>query len=174
MIPLFSDCIHLIGCASVAASKPQPVWAAEFLGETMLWVKAFHIVAVVCWFAAIFYLPRLFVYHASAQDQVSKDRFIVMERKLFNGIGTPSAIATVVLGLWLISFNPSFYMSAPWMHAKLALVLLLILYHVFCWRFLLAFREGRNTRTHVFYRYFNEVPVLMLIGIVVLVVVRPF
>lgn len=140
----------------------------------MLWIKSFHIIAVVCWFAAIFYLPRLFVYHAAAQDQLSKERFIIMERKLLNGIGTPSAIATIVLGFWLIGFNASYYMSSPWMHAKLGLVGLLIVYHFFCWRFLLQFRANKNRRSHVFYRYFNEIPVLMLVGIVILVVVRPF
>ena len=140
----------------------------------MLWVKAFHIIAVICWFAAIFYLPRLFVYHAAAQDQLSKERFVIMERKLFNGIGTPSAIATIVLGFWLISFNASYYMSSPWMHAKLGLVALLIVYHIFCWRFLKQFRDDKNTRGHVFYRYFNEIQVYMLIGNVILVVVRPF
>ncbi len=140
----------------------------------MLWVKAFHIIAVICWFAAIFYLPRLFVYHAASSDTISKERFVIMERKLFNGIATPSAIATLVLGFWLISFNPSFYMSAPWMHAKLSLVALLLIYHGFCWHFMKQFRADNNTKTHVFYRYFNEVPVFMLIGIVILVVVRPF
>jgi putative membrane protein len=140
----------------------------------MLWIKAFHIVAVVCWFAAIFYLPRLFVYHAMAEDQVSKDRFIIMERKLFNGICTPSAVLTVILGIMLISFNPSYYMSSGWMHAKLGLVLLLIVYHLMCWRVLKQFRDGNNSRSHVFYRYFNELPVFLLIGIVILVVVKPF
>lgn len=140
----------------------------------MAWVKAFHIVAVVCWFAAIFYLPRLFVYHAMSEDKISKDRFIIMERKLFRGIATPSAIATIVLGIWLISFNPSAYMSFGWMHAKLALVFLLCIYHYFCWRMMIAFREEKNTRSHVYFRYFNELPVFLLIGIVILVVVRPF
>ncbi|MDX1492048.1 MAG: protoporphyrinogen oxidase HemJ [Pseudohongiellaceae bacterium] len=140
----------------------------------MLWVKAFHIVAVVCWFAAIFYLPRLFVYHAMAEDQVSKDRFVIMERKLFNGICTPSAIMTIVLGIVLISFNPSYYMSSGWMHAKLGLVALLIVYHFMCWRVLVQFRDGKNSRTHVYFRVFNELPVFLLIGIVILVVVRPF
>jgi putative membrane protein len=140
----------------------------------MLWVKAFHIVAVVCWFAAIFYLPRLFVYHAMSEDQISRDRFIIMERKLLNGIGTPSAIATVVLGLWLISFNGAYYMSSGWMHAKLGLVLLLLIYHGLCYRFFFDFRAGRSQRSHVFFRYFNEFPVLLLVAIVILVVVRPF
>ena len=139
----------------------------------MLWVKAFHIIAVICWFAAMFYLPRLFVYHAMSEDQISRDRFKIMERKLYRGIMTPSAIATVLLGGWLISFNPSYYMSEWWMHAKLGLVVILILYHIACWRFLLAFRDDRNTRDHKFFRYFNEFPVLLLIAIVILVVVKP-
>ncbi|MEZ5492818.1 MAG: protoporphyrinogen oxidase HemJ [Gammaproteobacteria bacterium] len=139
----------------------------------MLWVKSFHIIAVICWFAGLFYLPRLFVYHAMSEDQVSKDRFTIMERKLFRGIMTPSAIATVALGLWLISFNPAYYLSAWWMHAKLGLVAVLLVYHVICWRILLEFRDNRNTRSHVFYRYFNEFPVVLLIAIVILVVVKP-
>lgn len=140
----------------------------------MAWVKAFHIIAVVCWFAAIFYLPRLFVYHAMSEDKISKDRFIIMERKLFRGIATPSAIATVLLGIWLISYDPSYYMSSGWMHAKLVLVILLSIYHYFCWRIMIAFRDDKNTRSHVYFRYFNELPVFLLIGIVILVVVRPF
>jgi putative membrane protein len=140
----------------------------------MLWVKAFHIIAVVCWFAAIFYLPRLFVYHAMSEDKISRDRFVIMERKLFRGIATPSAIATVILGAWLISFDPGYYMSSGWMHAKLALVLLLIVYHFFCWKIMLEFRADTNKRSHVYFRYFNELPVFLLIGIVILVVVRPF
>ncbi|MCB1653765.1 MAG: protoporphyrinogen oxidase HemJ [Pseudomonadales bacterium] len=138
-----------------------------------LWLKAFHIVSIVCWFAGLFYLPRLFVYHAMSEDQVSRERFKIMERKLFRGIMTPSAIATVVLGLWLIGFNPSYYMSSWWMHAKLGLVAILLLYHFACWRIMLDFRADRNTRSHVFYRYFNEVPVLPLVAIVILVVVKP-
>ena len=140
----------------------------------MLWVKSFHLIAMVCWFAAIFYLPRLFVYHALSKDQISRERFNIMERKLINGIGTPSAVATIVLGAWLISYNPAYYMSSGWMHAKLTLVLLLLGYHVLCYRFMLQFRAEKNTRTHVFYRYFNEFPVLLIIAIVILVVVRPF
>ena len=140
----------------------------------MAWVKTFHIIAVVCWFAAIFYLPRLFVYHAMSEDKISKDRFIIMERKLFRGIATPSAVATVLLGIWLISYDLSYYMSSGWMHAKLALVILLGIYHYFCWRIMIAFRDEKNTRSHVYFRYFNELPVFLLVGIVILVVVRPF
>src|SRR5690606_14277275 len=121
----------------------------------MLWIKAFHIIAVITWFAALFYLPRLFVYHAQSSDAISNERFKVMERKLYNGIMTPSAIVALILGLWLIMLNPAFYMQAGWMHAKLALVLLLIGYHVHCWIYLRQFREDRNKRSHVFYRWFN-------------------
>ncbi|MEX2131488.1 MAG: protoporphyrinogen oxidase HemJ [Pseudohongiellaceae bacterium] len=139
----------------------------------MLWVKAFHIIAVVCWFAGLFYLPRLFVYHAMSEDRISHDRFVIMERKLFWGITTPSALATVILGVWLLLANASFFMAFWWMHAKLLLVLILLAYHFACWRFLLAFQQQRNTRSHKFYRYFNEFPVLLLTGIIILIVVKP-
>jgi len=140
----------------------------------MLWVKAFHIIAVVCWFAALFYLPRLFVYHAMSEDQTSKDRFKIMQRKLYRGIMTPSMIATIALGLWLISYAPHAYMSAGWMHAKLSLVLLLVVYHFYCGHLLKKFRDDENKHSHVFYRWFNEAPVFALLGIVILVVVKPF
>ena len=140
----------------------------------MLWIKAFHIVAIVCWFAGIFYLPRLFVYHAMSEDQASIERFKIMERKLFNGIMTPSAVIAIILGGWLIGYNAQYYMSSGWMHAKLFLVVLLILHHIACWIFLKQFKEDRNTRSHVFYRWFNEIPVALLIIIVILVVVKPF
>jgi len=141
----------------------------------MLWVKAFHIVAVVCWFAALFYLPRLFVYHAMADDQTSRERFKVMERRLYRGIANPAMMATIGLGLWLLS-SPIYrgYMQSGWMHAKLALVALLLAYHIYCKRILNQFAQDNNQRSHIFYRWFNEFPVLLLIGIVVLVVVKPF
>lgn len=140
----------------------------------MAWIEAFHIIAVITWFAGIFYLPRLFVYHAMSEDQVSKDRFVIMERKLYWGISTPSAIATVILGAWLVGSAPELYLSQGWLHAKLGLVALVIVYHISCWWFLARFREDRNTHSHVFFRYYNEAPVLALIGIVILVVVKPF
>lgn len=140
----------------------------------MLWVKAFHIIAMVCWFAGLFYLPRLFVYHAQAEDQTGRDRFKVMERKLYRGITTPSMVATVGLGLWLISYNPQGYFSQGWLHAKLALVLILIGYHFYCGRLVKLFRDDRNTHGHVFYRWFNEFPVLILVGAVILATVKPF
>jgi len=140
----------------------------------MLWVKAFHIISVITWFAALFYLPRLYVYHASAEDQVSKDRFKIMERKLYRGIMTPSMIAVIALGGWLLSFNPEYYFSSAWMHAKLTLVALLVIYHFICGRMLKTFAADANTKSHVYYRWFNEVPVLFLIAIIILVIVRPF
>ncbi|MET4693224.1 protoporphyrinogen oxidase HemJ [Endozoicomonas lisbonensis] len=140
----------------------------------MLWVKAFHLIAMVCWFAALFYLPRLFVYHAMSDDSVSRERFKVMERKLYRGIAMPSMLATLILGFWLLSYNTSYYMSSGWMHAKLTLVFLLIGYHHVCGAFLKKFARDENTRSHTFYRWFNEVPVLFLVGIIVLAVVKPF
>ena len=136
----------------------------------MLWLKAFHIVFMVTWFAGLFYLPRLFVYHAMSEDAASLERFKVMERKLYYGIMTPGAVLTVAtgLGLWLY-----YGISGGWLHAKLALVAALIGYHVWCGRLLAALREGRNTHSHVWYRWFNEAPVLLLIAIVVLVTVKP-
>ncbi|MBN57412.1 MULTISPECIES: protoporphyrinogen oxidase HemJ [unclassified Thalassolituus] len=141
---------------------------------TFLWLKAFHIIAVVTWFAAIFYLPRLFVYHADATDEISRERFKIMERKLYRGIMTPSMVVVIALGLWMLFMNAGFYFSQGWMHAKLTLVALLVVYHFYCGHLLNVFKEDRNTRTHVFYRWFNEVPVFILLGVVILVVVRPF
>ena len=139
-----------------------------------LWLKALHIIALVCWFAGLFYLPRLFVYHAMSEDEASRERFCVMERKLYRGIMLPSMVATLVFGIALLSLNAGAYFSQGWMHAKLALVVLLIGYHHVCGAQLKRFARGENRRSHVFYRWFNEAPVLLLIAIVVLVVVRPF
>ncbi len=141
---------------------------------TFLWLKAFHIIAVVTWFAAIFSLPRLFVYHADATDEISRERFKIMERKLYRGIMTPSMVVVIALGLWMLFMNAGFYFSQGWMHAKLTLVALLVVYHFYCGHLLNVFKEDRNTRSHVFYRWFNEVPVFILLGVVILVVVRPF
>jgi len=140
----------------------------------MAWLEAFHIISVICWFAGIFYLPRLFVYHAMSDDQISKDRFVIMERKLYRGIMTPAAIAAVIFGGSMIASAPDYYLSQGWLHAKLTLVLLLIIYHISCGWFIVRFREDRNTHSHVFFRYFNEAPVFILIGVVILVVVKPF
>lgn len=139
-----------------------------------LWLKAFHIIAVVCWFAGLFYLPRLFVYHAMSDDTASRERFCIMERKLYRGIMMPSMIVTVILGIGLLKINPAWFSTGGWLHAKLLLVALLIGYHFMCGKLLSAFAQGENTRGHVFYRWFNEVPVLFLLAIVILAVVKPF
>ncbi len=139
----------------------------------MLWVKAFHIIFMVTWFAGLFYLPRLFVYHAMAKDEVSNARFKIMERKLYFGIATPGMILTILFGGWLIGFNPQGYMQAGWMHAKLGLVALLVVYHLYLGKLLFAFKRDQNKHGHVFYRILNEVPVLFLVAIVILVVAKP-
>jgi len=139
-----------------------------------LWLKALHIVAIVCWFAGLFYLPRLFVYHAMSEDQLSRERFQTMERKLYRGIMMPSMIATLLFGIGMIAMNPGLFATGGWLHAKLALVIVLIGYHHLCGAQLKRFARDENNRSHVFYRWFNEFPVLLLLAIVVLVVVKPF
>ncbi len=139
----------------------------------MFWLKPFLFTAVVCWSGALFSLPRLFVYHAMSEDQISRDRFVIMERKLFWAITTPSAVLAILLGSWLLVANSSYFMAWWWMHVKLALVGLTIIYHLYCWFFMKALGEGKNLRSHVFFRVFNELPVFMLVGIVILIVVKP-
>ena len=136
----------------------------------MLWVKALHIVFMVTWFAGLFYLPRVFVYHALAEDAVSQERFKVMERKLFWGIMTPGAVLTIAFGLWLWL---GYGISGAWLHAKLALVVVLVAYHAWCGKLMLDLRAGRNARSHVWFRWFNEFPVVVLVASVILVVVKP-
>jgi putative membrane protein len=138
----------------------------------MAWVKSLHLVFMVTWFAGLFYLPRLFVYHAMAEDTISLERFKVMERKLFWGIMTPGAVLTIGFGLWL--WLGWFRGAGSWLHAKLALVALVVAYHLWCYRLMKAFAAGRNPHGHVWYRWFNEVPVVLLLGTVVLVVLKPF
>ncbi|MEX0622256.1 protoporphyrinogen oxidase HemJ [Saccharospirillum sp.] len=138
-----------------------------------LWLKAFHIIAVITWFAALFYLPRLFVYHAMAEDTLSRERFKIMERKLYRGIMTPSSVVAVALGIAMLVVNPA-WLSMGWMHAKLFLVVLLLGYHHACGRLLKRFAADDNRRSHAWYRWFNEAPVLVLVGIVLLVVIKPF
>jgi len=138
----------------------------------MLWLKAFHVVFVVTWFAGLFYLPRLFVYHAAASDEVSLDRFRTMERRLF-AMMTIGAGLAAAFGLAMLIAAPS-YLAFGWMHAKLTLVALLIAYHVWCYRLMVALRNGTARHSQRWYRAFNEVPGLFLIAIVILVVVKPF
>ncbi len=162
---------------------PQAVFLAQGLvpslesprgGERghMPWIKAWHVIFMVTWFAGLFYLPRLFVYHASATDRVSIDRFRVMEKRLF-AIMTIGAVLTAAFGLWLLVRSPAL-LDTGWMRAKLTLVLVLIAYHSWTWRLLRDFVAGRNAHGERWYRIFNEIPSLLLIGIVLLAVARPF
>ena len=138
----------------------------------MLWLKAFHIIALVAWFAGLFYLPRLFVYHVDAVDKISLDRFKIMERRLYFGIMWPAGLLTSLLGIILIFFNPTYYLHAPWMHAKLLLVVLLWVYHLSLGHYLRLLKQDIKPHKPLFFRIFNEVPTLFLIIIVILVVVR--
>jgi putative membrane protein len=140
----------------------------------LLWIKSFHLISVVCWFAGLFYLPRLFVYHAMSEDTTSRERFKIMERKLYRGITTPSMIATVIFGLWMTGMNPQGYFASGWLLMKLLLVTILIVYHFFCGHLVRVFAEDNNHHGHVFYRWFNEFPVFILIAVVILAVVKPF
>jgi putative membrane protein len=137
----------------------------------MLLVKSLHLIFMVTWFAGLLYLPRLFVYHAQASDRISIERFKLMERKLFWGIATPGGVLTVVFGLWL--WLGWFQGAGGWLHAKLALVMVLVVYHLWCGKLMLDFRNERNTKSHVWFRWFNEIPVLILFAIVLLVVFKP-
>lgn len=141
----------------------------------MLWLKALHLIFMVTWFAGLFYLPRLFVYHAMSSDDISNERFKIMERKLYFGIMTPGMIVTFIFGIWmLVDYAWILFGQSGWLHAKLALLFLLLVYHVFCGIWLFDFKYDRNRRSHVFYRWMNEVPVLFLVGIIILAVVKPF
>ena len=141
----------------------------------MLYVKALHIVFMVTWFAGLFYLPRLFVYHAMAEDEISKERFKVMERKLFFGIMAPGAILTIVFGIWMLfDYAWTAYAGRGWLTGKFILLAILILYHLHSGKLMLDFKHNRNRHGHVFYRWYNEFPVILLIAIVILAVAKPF
>jgi putative membrane protein len=137
----------------------------------MLWLKAFHVVFVVTWFAGLFYLPRLFVYHVSATDAPGLERFVVMERRLF-GIMTIGGSLAALFGISMIVAAPG-YLAFAWLHAKLVLVAVLITYHVWCYRLMVGLRTGTNRRSERWLRLFNEFPALLLIAIVILAVVKP-
>lgn len=140
----------------------------------MLIIKSLHIISIVAWFAGLFYLPRLFVYHTTAHDIISIERFKIMERRLYYGITWPAALMTTFLGISLVLYNPHYYLMVGWMHVKLMLVLLLWGYHVVCGHFLKQFSQDRNRQSERFYRIFNEIPTILLISIVLLAVVKPF
>ncbi len=140
----------------------------------MIWVKAFHIIFMVAWFAGLFYLPRLFVNHAMAEEEAVKQRLALMEHKLYRFIG-PWMLLTIVFGLWLMyDYAWAAYRHMLWLHIKLALVAALVAYHFYCGKLLRDFAAGRNRRSHVWYRWFNELPVLVLFAAVILAVVKPF
>ena len=137
----------------------------------MLWIKALHLIFMVTWFAGLFYLPRLFVYHAMSEDQTSIDRFKIMERKLFFGIMTPGMILTLVFGIWLLLMGD--YGLPLWLQIKLGFIGLLVVYHLHCGKLLLDFKHNRNQHSHVYYRWYNEIPVIFLFVIIFLAVLRP-
>ena len=140
----------------------------------MLWIKALHIIFMVTWFAGLFYLPRLFVYHADSPDETSHARFLIMERKLF-AIMTIGAILTTVFGLWMLAdYAWAAYRQSGWLIMKLALVGLLIGFHLYCGVLMREFRTGTARHSHVFYRWINEIPALLLVAIVLLAVAKPF
>jgi putative membrane protein len=140
----------------------------------MLWIKAFHIIAVITWMAALFYLPRLFVYHVMSEDDISRERFKIMERKLLRGIANPSMIAVFVFGGWMIWLGWDYYATQTWFWGKMVLVTLMAIYHHACVAYWKQLRDDRCTKSHKFFRVFNELPVFLLFGIVILVVVKPF
>jgi putative membrane protein len=137
----------------------------------MLWLKAFHVVAVITWFAGLFYLPRLYVYHADARDSISIERFKIMERRLF-ALMTIGAVASVALGTAMLAAAP-LYLAMPWLRIKLVLVLLVVAYHGYCYKLMRDFARDANARSARWYRVFNEVPSLLLIAIVLLAVIKP-
>lgn len=141
----------------------------------MLWLKALHLIFMVTWFAGLFYLPRLFVYHAMSDDNVSNERFKVMERKLYFGIMTPGMFCTFIFGIWMLEdYAWTLYSGTGWLHAKLGLIALLAVYHGFCGKWLLDFKHDRNRHGHVYFRWVNEIPVLFLFAIIWLAVLKPF
>jgi putative membrane protein len=136
----------------------------------MLWIKAFHIIFVTSWFAGLFYLPRLFVNHAMISDSATSDRLKLMELKLFRFM-FPLALLAIAFGLWLwLGYGA----SGHWMHAKLTLVAILVAYHFYCGKLLNDFKQDNNKHSHIWYRWFNELPVIILCLIVILVEVQPF
>lgn len=139
------------------------------------WVKAFHVIFMVTWFAGLFYLPRLYVYHAMTEDAPGIARFKIMERKLYRGIMTPGGLLTLASGVWLVAMRGAeWFAHAGWLHVKLGLVASLVAYHIYLGRLLVRFASDANRRGHVFYRWLNEAPVLVLVGAVLLVILQPF
>lgn len=145
----------------------------EWMLSKLEWVKAIHIIAVICWFACIFYLPRLFINHVMSEDQATKDRLYIMQRKLFR-FSIPFPVVTVLSGLVLVAAYPAYYATATWFVLKFLLVASLIVYHFICGYFVRQFAQNQSRYGHVFYRWFNEYPTFVLFSVVILVSVRPF
>lgn len=144
---------------------------------TYLWLKSFHLIAVVTWFAALFYLPRLFVYHTQALkegDTQGVERFKIMERKLYRGIMNPSMIAVLLLGTGLLSLNFEGYLSQTWLQIKLGLVILLLFYHYWCGKLMRRFTTHTSNYSETWFRFFNELPVFILIFVVLLAILKPW
>ena len=139
-----------------------------------LWLKALHIISVITWFAGIFYLPRLFVYHATTEDAISNERFKFMEDKLYRLIMTPSMVVTLALGFWMLAIGWSTLHVSLWIWIKIALVALLVSYHLHCGKVIRDFAADRQNRNERFFRIYNELPVFVLIPVVILVVIKPF
>ncbi|HCG69456.1 MAG TPA: protoporphyrinogen oxidase HemJ [Gammaproteobacteria bacterium] len=139
-----------------------------------LWLKVLHIISVITWFAGIFYLPRLFVYHATTEDEISNERFKVMEDKLYRLIMTPSMVVTLALGFWMLAIGWSALHVSLWIWIKISLVALLVGYHLHCGKVIKDFAADRQNRSERFFRIYNELPVFVLIPVVILVVIKPF
>jgi putative membrane protein len=144
----------------------------DFLQPLYLWFKAFHITFVVAYFAGLFYLPRLFVYHADAKDPISHDRFVIMERRLY-GLTHIAAGIAVLMGILMVVTAPGL-LKMHWLQVKLVLVALVIVYQAWCKKLMVSLRDGTNTRTAKWFRLFNELPAVLLIGIAIMAVVKPF
>lgn len=148
--------------------------AASTLGPFYLWIKALHVIAVISWMAGMLYLPRLFVYHTTAEPgSVQSETFVLMERRLTNGIMTPAMIVSFIAGFAMLAINPGLLRGGGFMHVKLVLVFALLGVHLMMLRWRREFAEDRNTRPQRFYRIMNEVPTVLMIGIVILIIVRP-
>ncbi len=139
-----------------------------------LWIKAAHVIAMVCWFAGLFYLPRLFIYHRAATDTPSRERFAVMESRLYRIIMNPAMIATLAFGIWALVETWQLYGTAAWLWTKVALVVLLVGYHHYCIRIMRTLAAGDEAPGDRFLRLFNEIPTAVLIIVIVLAVVKPF
>jgi protoporphyrinogen IX oxidase len=140
----------------------------------MVWVKALHVVAIISWMAGLLYVYRLFVYHAMETENVVMERLQVMERRLLNAITTPAGVVAVVTGLTMIGMSPSAYLTQPWMHVKLTLALALIVTHVMAIRYRKKLIAEPHAVPHKTFRIMNEIPTLLMIGIVIMIIVRPF